>query len=129
MTLKKTNSPKLLLVLTIISIVISVGILFGPMVSASVLMGNLIGCLIFGLFMNISGASFDNAKKGIESGLFGGKASFTHKAAIIGDTVGDALKDAAGPSMSILITTINTLSITFLPIFIMTALLWGLLPF
>ena len=116
-------------VLIIISIVISVGILFGPMVSASVLMGNLIGCLIFGLFMNISGASFDNAKKGIESGLFGGKASFTHKAAIIGDTVGDALKDAAGPSMSILITTINTLSITFLPIFIMTALLWGVFPF
>ncbi len=116
-------------VLTIIGIVLIVGILFGPMVSAAILMGNLIGCLIFGLFMNISGASFDNAKKGIEAGLFGGRASYTHKSAIIGDTVGDALKDAAGPSMSILITTINTLSITFLPIFIMTAFLWNMFSF
>lgn len=116
-------------VLIIISIVLTVGILFGPIVSAAVLMGNLMGCLIFGLFMNISGASFDNAKKGIEAGLFGGKNGYSHKSAIIGDTVGDALKDAAGPSMSILITTINTLSITFLPIFIMTAFLWNAFSF
>jgi K(+)-stimulated pyrophosphate-energized sodium pump len=116
-------------VLITIGIILSVGILFGPMVSAAVLVGNLIGCLIFGLFMNISGASFYNAKKGIEAGLFGGKGSTAHKSAIIGDTVGDALKDTAGPNMSILITTNNTLTITFLPIFIMTAFLWNIFSF
>ena len=116
-------------VLIIISITIFVGILFGPMVVAGLLIGNLIECLIFGLFMSIGGASFDNAKKGIEAGLFGGKGSFAHKAAIIGDTVGDPLKDTAGPSMNILITTVNTMAITFLPIFIMTGFLYGLFPF
>ncbi|MFX0141815.1 MAG: sodium-translocating pyrophosphatase [Candidatus Hodarchaeota archaeon] len=116
-------------VLIIISITIFTGILFGPMVVAGLLIGNLIGCLIFGLFMSIGGASFDNAKKGIEAGLFGGKGSFAHKAAIIGDTVGDPLKDTAGPSMNILITTVNTMAITFLPIFIMTGFLYGLFPF
>lgn len=116
-------------VLIIISITIFVGILFGPMVVAGLLIGNLIGCLIFGLFMSIGGASFDNAKKGIETGLFGGKGSFAHKAAIIGDTVGDPLKDTAGPSMNILITTVNTMAITFLPLFIMTGFLYILFPF
>lgn len=115
-------------VLIIIIIVIIFGILFGPMIVAGIMIGNLIGCLIFGIFMSIGGASFDNAKKAIEGGLFGGKGSFAHKSAIIGDTVGDPLKDTAGPSMNILITTINTLAITFLPIFIMTAFLWGITP-
>ncbi|MHA1343846.1 MAG: sodium-translocating pyrophosphatase, partial [Promethearchaeota archaeon] len=92
-------------VMIVILIVIIIGILFGPMVIAGLLIGNLIGCLVFGLFMSISGAAFDNAKKGIEDGLFGGKGSFAHKSAIIGDTVGDPLKDTAGPSMNIIITT------------------------
>ena len=115
-------------VLAIIGIELLIGILFGPMVIAAFLLGNLIGCLIMGLWQSISGASFDNAKKSIESGLFGGKGSFAHKSAIIGDTVGDPLKDAAGPSMNILITTVNTLALTFLPIFIMTGFLWNLIP-
>lgn len=115
-------------VLIIIGIEILIGILFGPMVVAGLLIGNLIGCLIFGLFMSIGGASFDNAKKAIEGGLYGGKGSFAHKSAIIGDTVGDPLKDSAGPSMNILITTVNTLALTFLPIFIMTGFLWVLIP-
>ncbi len=111
-------------VFTVIIIVLIVGILFGPIVTAALLIGNLIGCLIFGIFMSVSGAVYDNAKKGIEDGLHGGKKSAAHKAAIIGDTVGDPLKDAAGPSMNIIITTINTLSITFLPIFMITGFLW-----
>ncbi|MBD3255270.1 MAG: sodium-translocating pyrophosphatase [Candidatus Lokiarchaeota archaeon] len=115
-------------VLSVIFIVIIMGILFGPMVVAGLLIGNLIGCLVFGLFMSISGAVFDNAKKGIEDGLFGGKGSFAHKSAIIGDTVGDPLKDSAGPAMNIIITTINTLALTFLPLFIMTAFIWGIFP-
>ncbi len=115
-------------VLAIIGIELLIGILFGPMVIAAFLVGNLIGCLIMGLWQSIGGASFDNAKKAIEAGLFGGKGSFAHKSAIIGDTVGDPLKDAAGPSMNILITTINTLALTFLPVFIMTGFLWNLIP-
>jgi K(+)-stimulated pyrophosphate-energized sodium pump len=107
---------------------ISFGILIGPMGAAAFMIGNLIGCLILGIFMSIGGASFDNAKKGIEAGLFGGKGSKAHMAAIVGDTIGDPLKDTAGPSMNILITTINTMLITFLPLFIMTAFLWGISP-
>lgn len=116
-------------ILIIFSITIITGILFGPIIMASFLIGNLIGCLIIGLFFSISGASFDNAKKAIETGLHGGIGSPAHKAAIIGDTVGDPLKDTAGPSMNILITTINTLAITFLPIFIMTGFLYVLFAF
>lgn len=112
----------------IIIVELIIGILFGPMVVGAFLVGNLIGCLINGLWMSVSGASYDNAKKAIEDGLFGGKGSFAHKSAIIGDTVGDPLKDAAGPSMNILITTINTLALTFLPVFIMTGFLWNLIP-
>ncbi len=115
-------------VLTVTFITIIIGILFGPMVVAGFLIGNLIGCLIIGLFFSISGATLDNAKKGIELGLYGGKNSKAHKAAIIGDTVGDPLKDAAGPSMNIIITTINTLALTFLPLFIMTGFLWEIFP-
>ncbi|TXT62502.1 MAG: K(+)-insensitive pyrophosphate-energized proton pump [Promethearchaeota archaeon] len=111
-------------VFTVIIIVIIIGILFGPIVTGALLIGNLIGCLLFGIFMSVSGAVFDNAKKGIENGLHGGNNSAAHKAAIIGDTVGDPLKDAAGPSMNIIITTINTLSITFLPIFLISGFLF-----
>lgn len=115
-------------VLTVVLITIIMGILLGPMVIAGFLIGNLIGCLILGLFLSIGGASLDNAKKGIESGLYGGKNSFAHKAAIIGDTIGDPLKDSAGPSMNIIITTVNTMALTFLPLFMMTGYLWSIFP-
>ncbi|MFX1237009.1 MAG: sodium-translocating pyrophosphatase [Promethearchaeota archaeon] len=112
-----------------ISFTILLGIMFGPIVIAGLLIGNLIGCLILGLFMSVGGATFDNAKKGIESGLHGGKGSFAHKSSIIGDTVGDPLKDSAGPSMNILITTMNTMALTFLPLFIMTGFFGGIFNF
>ena len=114
----------LLPVSIMIIVTLSVGILLGPFVIAGFLIGNLISCLIIGLFFSIGGATFDNAKKGIEGGLYGGKGSFAHKSSIIGDTVGDPLKDTAGPSMNILIKTVNTISLTFLPLFIMTSFLW-----
>ena len=117
----------LLPVSIVIVLTISVGILLGPFVIAAFLIGNLISCLIIGLFFSIGGATLDNAKKGIEGGLYGGKGSFAHKSAIIGDTVGDPLKDTAGPSMNIMIKTVNTISLTFLPLFIMTGFLWNLL--
>jgi K(+)-stimulated pyrophosphate-energized sodium pump len=110
------------------------GILLGPIFLGSLLVGNLIGCLIVGLFMSLTGAAFDNAKKGVESGMFGGKGTDAHKASIVGDVIGDPLKDSAGPSMNIEITTINTLALTFLPLFVMIGLngllpgLWALFP-
>jgi len=107
---------------------IIVGVLLGPFVIAAFLIGNLISCLILGFFLCITGATFDNAKKGIEAGLLGGKGSFAHKSAIIGDTIGDPMKDAAGPSMIILVKTINTISLTFLPLFMVTGFLWLILP-
>lgn len=115
-------------VMIMIIIELTIGILFGPMVIAALLIGNLIGCLVMGLWQSVGGASLDNAKKAIEDGMLGGKGSFAHKASIIGDTVGDPLKDAAGPSMNILITTVNTLALTFLPIFMLTGWLWNIVP-
>ncbi len=123
--LKRMFKPVILVVI----VTLTIGILLGPIVIAGFLIGQLIGCLILGFFMSISGAAFDNAKKGIEHGLYGGKDSVAHKAAIIGDTVGDPLKDTTGPSMNILIKTINTISLTFLPLFITTGFLWVLFSF
>ncbi len=116
-------------VILIIAVPIIFGICFGPFAHGGFLLGNLMGCLIVGLFMTLGGASFDNAKKAIEGGLFGGKGTPTHKAAIIGDTIGDPLKDSAGPSMNIQITLINSISLTFLPTFIITGWVWFLVPF
>ncbi|MFX0100381.1 MAG: sodium-translocating pyrophosphatase [Candidatus Hodarchaeota archaeon] len=122
-------------VFIIVVIPVISGILLGPIFVGSLLIGNLIGCLIVGLFMSLTGAAFDNAKKGIESGMFGGKGTHAHKASIIGDVIGDPLKDSAGPSMNIEITTINTLALTFLPLFVTMGLyglfpwLWAMFPF
>jgi len=66
------------------------------------------------LFMNTGGGAWDNAKKFIESGKFGGKGSPAHAAAVVGDTVGDPLKDTAGPSLHVLIKLLSTLSIVFI---------------
>ncbi len=103
------------------------GILLGPFFVASILVGTLAGCLIIGIAFSISGGAMDNAKKGIESGKFGGKGTNAHKAAVVGDTVGDPLKDTAGPSLNIVLTTINTMALTFVPLFIMTGWLWPVL--
>jgi len=70
-----------------------------------------------------SGGAWDNAKKLIEEGQYGGKGSPAHSAAVLGDTVGDALKDVAGPSLHILIKLVNILSITLLPLFLTHTLL------
>jgi K(+)-stimulated pyrophosphate-energized sodium pump len=68
--------------------------------------------------MNTGGGAWDNAKKFIETGKYGGKGSPAHAAAVVGDTVGDPLKDTAGPSLHVLIKLLSTLSIVFIPLFI-----------
>jgi K(+)-stimulated pyrophosphate-energized sodium pump len=68
--------------------------------------------------MNTGGGAWDNAKKLIESGKYGGKGSPAHAAAVVGDTVGDPLKDTAGPSLHVLIKLLSTLSIVFIPLFL-----------
>jgi K(+)-stimulated pyrophosphate-energized sodium pump len=70
------------------------------------------------IFMSNTGGAWDNAKKYIESGKLGGKGSPAHHASITGDTVGDPLKDTAGPSLNILIKLISIISLVFIPLFL-----------
>jgi len=75
------------------------------------------------LYMNNSGAALDNAKKFIEAGNLGGKGSPAHAAAVIGDTLGDPLKDTAGPSLHVVVKLLNTITLSLAPLFILYALL------
>jgi K(+)-stimulated pyrophosphate-energized sodium pump len=84
--------------------------------------GFLVGSLVTGLQLGIqtanSGAAMDNAKKYIEEGNLGGKGSYAHKASVIGDTVGDPLKDTVGPSINILIKLMAVISLVLAPVFV-----------
>ena len=75
--------------------------------------------MLMAIFMSNAGGAWDNSKKYIESGAHGGKGSEAHKAAVVGDTVGDPFKDTSGPSMNILINLMTIISLTFSPLFIM----------
>ena len=77
------------------------------------LMGATASGFILAIMMSNSGGAWDNAKKYIESGHLGGKGSDNHKAAVVGDTVGDPFKDTSGPSINILIKLLSTVSIVF----------------
>ena len=87
----------------------------GPTALAGTLCGALIGCLLLALMMSNSGGAWDNAKKYVEEGHFGGKNSETHKGCVVGDTVGDPFKDTSGPSMNILINVMAIVSIVIAP--------------
>lgn len=102
---------------------IIIGFTLGVWPLAAFLIGVKIVGALLAVFMFNSGGAWDNAKKLIEQGHYGGKGSFAHSAAVIGDTVGDALKDVAGPSLHILIKLENILSITLLPLFLAHTLL------
>ncbi len=93
-----------------------VGFGFGPEMLGGLLGGGLLSCVLLALTMSNAGGAWDNAKKYIEQGNLGGKGSETHKAAVVGDTVGDPLKDTSGPSMNILINVMAIVSLVIAPL-------------
>ncbi len=92
-----------------------VGFSLGAMTLGGMLAGALLGCMVLALFMANSGGAWDNAKKYVEEGHLGGKGSEAHKATVVGDTVGDPLKDTSGPSMNILINVMGIVSLVIAP--------------
>jgi len=102
---------------------IAIGFRFGVWTLVSFLIGVKIVGALLAVFMFNSGAEWDNAKKLVESGAFGGKGTPVYAAAVIGDTIGDPLKDTVGPSLHILIKLENILAITLLPLFVTYALI------
>ena len=100
-----------------------VGVVFrlfgmGAEVVAAFLMVGTIAGILMATFLNNSGGAWDNAKKFIETGAYGGKGSETHKAAVVGDTVGDPFKDTAGPSLHVLIKLLSTITLVLAPLFV-----------
>ena len=95
-----------------------VGIILGPFAVGAFLLSATVSGTLLAFMMNTGGAAWDNAKKNIEAGKYGGKGSEAHKAAIVGDTLGDPFKDTAGPALHVLVKLINTISLTFIPLFL-----------
>ena len=93
-----------------------VGFTLGAMALGGMLAGGLLGCVALALFMANAGGAWDNAKKYVEQGNLGGKGSDVHTAAVVGDTVGDPLKDTSGPSMNILINVMAIVSLVIAPL-------------
>ena len=90
----------------------------GKMAVGGMLAGALLCSVLMAIFMANSGGAWDNAKKFIETGAHGGKGSDAHKAAVVGDTVGDPFKDTSGPSLNILIKLMSIVSLIFAGIFV-----------
>ena len=99
-----------------VALPIIVGFSLGPETLGGVLGGALLSCVMLALTMANAGGAWDNAKKYIEKGNFGGKGSEAHKAAVVGDTVGDPFKDTSGPSMNILINVMAIVSLVIAPL-------------
>ncbi len=124
-----TASLKEMIIPGIIAVVspIAAGLILGAAGLGGVLIGGLLSSIMLAVFMANSGGAWDNAKKYIEEGNFGGKGSETHHAAVTGDTVGDPLKDTAGPAMDILIKLMSIISLILAPILANYQSLWDLI--
>jgi len=118
---------KELLPASLVSIIVTllIGFVGGIEALGGYLGGSIFSGLIFALLMANSGGLWDNAKKYIEAGALGGKGSEAHKAAVIGDTVGDPFKDTAGPSLNTLITVMSLVASVFAPLIILARSLFG----
>jgi len=108
-------------VLSLVSPIV-IGVLLGAEALGGFLGGSIVSGIIFALFMSNAGGLWDNAKKFIEDGALGGKGSEAHKAAVVGDTVGDPFKDTAGPSLNTLITVMSLTATVFAPLLVKLAL-------
>jgi len=115
--IRKMVLPTLLAI--IVPVVVGVIPQLGPEAVGGVLAGSIASGFLLAIYMANSGGAWDNAKKYIEKGNLGGKGSEAHKAAVVGDTVGDPLKDTAGPSLNILIKLMSIVSLIFAPLFVL----------
>ncbi|MCF8885356.1 MAG: sodium-translocating pyrophosphatase [Aigarchaeota archaeon] len=111
--LKSMIGPSLVIIITPLII----GLLFGGAGVGALVIGATASTIPLAIMMMWGGATWDNAKKFIEAGNLGGKRSAAHQAAVVGDTVGDPLKDTVGPSLHILIKLLNTISLVFIPLY------------
>jgi K(+)-stimulated pyrophosphate-energized sodium pump len=102
-------------IMTIVAPVI-VGVVLGKYALAGFLIGALATGFILAITLNNAGGAWDNAKKWVESGKFGGKGSDAHKAAVVGDTAGDPMKDTAGPSLNIMLKLMSVISLMLAPV-------------